>query len=170
MGGVNALPGHEGRTRITGRLEDSGGDPDSHQPMKKSHRFFPQTKALLLLCMLLAGTLGGTSFNLCAKEKNPKKEKETKPAEYALIKGSVFREDGFSVRGASVSCRRASDNKPRWETVSGDGGEFAFRVPAGKMQYIITAETSGFQPVSKTVDITKDERQDISIVLKARKP
>ncbi|MBZ5535053.1 MAG: carboxypeptidase-like regulatory domain-containing protein [Acidobacteriia bacterium] len=138
--------------------------------MKKTNRHFPQSRTLLLLATLLAGTLWGGSSNLCAKEKNPGKEKEPKSADYALIKGSVFREDGFSVRGARVSCRRASDAKPRWETVSGDGGEFAFRVPAGKMQYLITAELGGFQSASKTVDIAKDERQDISIVLNTRKP
>jgi carboxypeptidase family protein len=138
--------------------------------MKKTNRLIPQTKTLLLLCTLLAGIIGGVSLNLCAKEKDPKKEKETKPAEYALIKGSVFREDGFSVRGARVSCRRTSDAKPRWETISGEGGEFAFRLPAGKMQYIIAVELSGFLPASKSVDIAKDERQDISIVLNARKP
>ncbi|MBZ5552278.1 MAG: carboxypeptidase-like regulatory domain-containing protein [Acidobacteriia bacterium] len=138
--------------------------------MKRTNRHYLQTRTLLFLCTLLACTLSGISFNLSAKEKSPKKEKDSKLAEYALIKGSVFREDGFSLRGAHVSCRRTSDAKAKWETLSGDGGEFAFRVPAGKMQYIITAELSGFQSASKTVDIAQDERQDISIVLNARKP
>lgn len=102
------------------------------------------------------------------KEKKPKPEKPS--VQYALIKGSVFREDGFSLRGARVVCRRTADAKPHGETISGEGGEFAFRVPVGKAQYEITAEARGFEPATRIVEIQQDERRDISIVLKSKTP
>lgn len=133
--------------------------------MKKSnHPFF------LMVVILGAGlctTFMPGSTTLLAKDKKPKK---SKTADYALIKGSVFRGDGFSLRGARVTCRRAADSKPKWETFSGENGEFAFRVPVGKMQYIVTAEWSGAEPASKTVEITNNERQDIAIILKSKTP
>ncbi|MGB7624706.1 MAG: carboxypeptidase-like regulatory domain-containing protein [Terriglobia bacterium] len=138
--------------------------------MRKPDRRFLHVVVGFSLCVTLAATLFAAPPSMGTKEKEPKKGKDTKSADYALIKGSVFRDDGISLRGARVSCRRASDSKAKWDTFSGDGGEFAFRVPVGKMQYIITAELSGFQPASKTVEIANDERQDISIVLSAKKP
>jgi hypothetical protein len=125
---------------------------------------------LITIWAVLAFALLLDSSSLIAKDKKTKPEKDAKIADYALIKGSVFREDGFSIQGARVSCRRVSDSKPKWETSSGDGGEFAFRLPVGKMQYIVTADLKGFEPGSKTVEITNDERQDISIVLIRKNP
>jgi Carboxypeptidase regulatory-like domain len=133
------------------------------------HRFL-QIEIGFLLGVIWAVSLLAVPSNWVAKEEGSRNAKEKKSADYALIRGSVFRDDGFSMRGARVSCRRAKDSKPKWETFSGEGGEFAFRLPVGKMQYIITAEMNGFQPASKTVEIANDERQDISIVLSARKP
>lgn len=117
----------------------------------------------LLLCTLslIVFSLGPT---LLAKDK------KTKGAEYALIKGSVFRADGFSVRGVRVVCRRANESKPKWETITGEAGEFAFRLPLGKMQYVIFAEAEGFESVPKTVTIENDERQDIALILKSKTP
>jgi|GEM_PF-4914377 len=126
--------------------------------------------SLINICAVLTFTLLMDSMSLIAKEEKTKPEKGAKTADYALIKGSVFREDGFSIQGAHVSCRRVSDSKPKWKTSSGEGGEFAFRLPVGKMQYMVTAELEGFEPASKTVEIANDERQDISIVLIRKNP
>ncbi|MDD5543833.1 MAG: carboxypeptidase-like regulatory domain-containing protein [Acidobacteriia bacterium] len=126
--------------------------------------FRPRHRGVILLAGLSLLLSFATGF---AKDKPPKKDKNT---DYALIKGSVFRDDGLSLRGARITCRRATDSKPKWETVSGEGGEFAFRVPIGKMDYIVSAEMKGFQEASKTVSILQDERQDISIILPIKKP
>lgn len=107
---------------------------------------------------------------LLAKDKKREKERKSKAADYALVKGSVFREDGFSVRGVRVVCRRANESKPRWEAVTGEAGEFAFRLPIGKMQYVISTGAEGFESVPKTVTIENEERQDISLILKFKKP
>jgi hypothetical protein len=133
--------------------------------MKKSSNPLFVALTLSTLCLALLLAFFTPSSLALAKEK-----KKEKGPEYALIKGSVFRDDGFSVQGARITCRKAADKKPKWETSSGEGGEFAFRVPAGKMEYIVTAEAPGWEPASKNVEIEKDERQDISIVLNSKKP
>ena len=127
-----------------------------------------------ILSLVLALTIGiagavGVLFTApsWAKDKKPEKEKI---ADYSLIAGSVFRDDGFSLRGAKVTCRRSTDKKAKWETYSSEAGEFAFRLPVGKMKYVVTAELKGFEPASKAVQIENNERQDISIVLPAKKP
>lgn len=136
--------------------------------MRKTLRILLVLFLLAALPVRMAVTVLVSPAVLLAKEKKPKKS--DKASDYALIKGSVFKEDGFSVRGARVTCRKAGDTKPKWETTSGDGGEFAFRLPVGKMQYLITAEMKGFESVSKPVEIENDERQDISIILKSKTP
>ena len=133
--------------------------------MKKSSKtlFVALTLSILCLALLLA-------FFTPASMPFAKEKKKEKGPEYALIKGSVFRDDGFSVRGARITCRKAADKKPKWEIFSGEGGEFAFRVPVGKMKYVVTVEAPGWEPAVKNVEIEKDERQDISIVLNSKKP
>jgi hypothetical protein len=133
--------------------------------MKKSPKLLFVALTLSTLCLALLPAFFTPTSPALAKDK-----KKEKGSEYALIKGSVFRDDGFSIQGARITCRKAADKKPKWETFSGEGGEFAFRVPAGKMEYIVTAEAPGREPASKNVEIEKDERQDISIVLNSKKP
>ncbi len=131
--------------------------------MKTSAHY--RLRVFLIGLFSVAFAFSGSTALLSAKNK-----KKEPPADYALIKGSVFREDGFSIQGAKVTCRRATDKKPKWETTSSEGGEFAFRVPVGKMEYIVMAEMKGFDSTSKKVDIVNDERQDISIILPSKKP
>ncbi len=134
---------------------------------RKTQRLLRRRAAFLFICF------GGFFLLLLPTWVSPAKDKKPKAdlkIDYALIKGTVFREDGFTLRGAKVSCRRAEDKKPKWETLSGEDGEFAFRLPTGKMEYIIDVEMKGYQSNSKKVEIANDERQDISITLTANKP
>jgi hypothetical protein len=132
------------------------------------HRHMISVRLLILFCCVGLGlAVAFPSSPGFAKDKKPSAGKN---ADYALVKGSVFRDDGLSLRGARVTCRLATEKKPKWDTVSGEGGEFAFRLPVGKMEYVVSANFQGFEPVSKNVTIENDERQDISIVLTAKKP
>jgi len=74
-----------------------------------------------------------------------------------------------------VRIRRAGEKKFRWELYSDHNGEFAQRLPAGKEDYVVTADLKGFrssngkplQLVSDVpVHIENDERADIGLHLK----
>src|SRR5260370_23477688 len=67
-----------------------------------------------------------------------KKLKPTEP--YALIFGPVWGPDDRAVFGVNVKIRRVPDKKPKWEITSNHAGEFAQRVPAGKADYVVTAD------------------------------
>jgi hypothetical protein len=99
-----------------------------------------------------------------------------KPKPYALIYGTVWDPDGHPLYGVTVKIRLASDKKKktRWELYSNHTGEFAQRVPAGKADYIVTADVKGYKtPNGKrlkpapevAVHIEEDERSDIGLHL-----
>jgi len=117
---------------------------------------------LLLSLPANAGKLGfAPAPQLSKPEADAKKN-------YALIYGTVWDADDHPVAGVSVTIRRASDKKPKWELVSDKRGEFAQRVPVGAQDYIIQAniKTPQGQPKPEiTVHIDNDERKDVSIRL-----
>jgi hypothetical protein len=93
---------------------------------------------------------------------------------YALIFGTVWGPDDRPVYGIAVKIRRAQDKKPRWEISSDHHGEFAQRVPAGKVDYVVWADLKGvkMQDGSRlrlaqevTLQIEYDERADIGLHL-----
>jgi hypothetical protein len=93
---------------------------------------------------------------------------------YALIFGTVWGPDDHPVYGVKVRIRREGEKKARWEQYSNHGGEFAQRVPAGKQDYVVWAETKGIkskngqqlQADEVKVHIDSDERADTSLHLK----
>jgi hypothetical protein len=97
-----------------------------------------------------------------------------KPKPYALIFGTVWDPDGRPLYAVKVRIRRADEAKARWELYSNHNGEFAQRLPAGKADYIVWADTKGYKlPSGKklkpgpevTVHIDDDERSDIGLHL-----
>ena len=97
-----------------------------------------------------------------------------KPKPYALIFGTVWDPGGHPLYGVKVKIRPADEKKARWELYSNHTGEFAQRVPAGKADYIVSADVKGYKlpsgrrlkPGSEvTVHIDDDERSDIGLHL-----
>ena len=96
------------------------------------------------------------------------------PAEeaYALIAGSVFRPNGASMPSVEVTLSAEPDEqkgkkpKARKQT-SNFRGEFTFRVPAKAMRYTLSVRSSGYKPLTKTVQVAGDERQDVSLMLES---
>ena len=99
-----------------------------------------------------------------------------KPQPYAVIVGTVWDPDGHPLYGVKVKIRRADDKdkKTRWELYSNHTGEFAQRLPAGKADYIVSADVKGYKLPSGrqlkpgaevTVHIDYDERSDIGLHL-----
>jgi hypothetical protein len=97
------------------------------------------------------------------------------PKDYALIFGTVWGPDDRPVYGVKVKIRKAGDKKARWEVYSNRVGEFEQRVPVGKQEYIVWADTKCYKsPDSKhlqsgpevTVHIENNERADTGLHLK----
>jgi hypothetical protein len=92
-------------------------------------------------------------------------KKKSKPAPEALLFGTVFQENGFLVRGARVVVTGVDNPKIRKEAASDIQGEFAVRVPAGKGRYTVEVKADGFSPETKTVEVSGDERVDLTFHL-----
>lgn len=94
---------------------------------------------------------------------------------YALIFGTVWGPDDRPVYGVKVRIRRAEKKHAKWELYSDHSGEFAQRLPAGKADYVVWADTKGLKTLNGkklepgpevTVHIESDERADIGLHLK----
>ena len=89
---------------------------------------------------------------------------------YSVIRGAVFHGAGFTLRNAIVTLERIDGiKKLKQDTVSQDGGEFAFRLKAEKARYRITAMAKGFQPASLEIEIESDEVRNIALTLQQEK-
>lgn len=93
---------------------------------------------------------------------------------YALIFGTVWGPENQALYGVKVKIRRADQKKAHWELFSDHRGEFAQRLPAGKADYVVWAESKDYklasgkklQPGTEvTVHIENDERADIGLHL-----
>lgn len=85
---------------------------------------------------------------------------------YALIAGTVFREDGLSLPGARVVLEPEGEARRdrrfrKQEAVSDARGEFAFRVPPLPSEYRLTASAPGFESQHRQVQIQGEERIDV---------
>ena len=98
-----------------------------------------------------------------------------KPDDYAYIFGTVWGPDDRPIPGVKVKIRRAADKKARWELYSNRRGEFEQRVPVGKQDYVVWADTKGYNlpkvghlqaGPEVTVHIENNERADTGLHLK----
>ena len=110
-----------------------------------------------------------------AEQKDALEAKKPHEKPYALIFGTVWGPDDRPVYGVKVNVRRAREKKIRWELYSDHNGEFAVRLPAGRQDYVVAADTKGVKPLSGKqlqavkeahVHIENDERSDIGLHLK----
>jgi hypothetical protein len=113
--------------------------------------------ALLLACSLCTTVLG--------VPQDPPEKQATKSAaksripEYALIFGTVWDTDNHPAFGVHVLLRRSGEKKVRWEAFSDHRGEFAFRVPTGKMDYELEAD-------EKSIKLLKNNKLGHAIPVK----
>lgn len=85
---------------------------------------------------------------------------------YSLIRGAVFYGAGYSMPNAAVTIERVDGGgKFKQERLSGEGGEFGFRLKAEKAKYKVTASAKGFQSASTEVEIEGDEVRNIALTL-----
>jgi hypothetical protein len=85
---------------------------------------------------------------------------------YAVIRGAVFFGAGYTLPNATVTIERIDGGKKfKQETISREGGEFAFRLKADKAKYRIIANARGFQPATIEIEIESDEVRNIALTL-----
>lgn len=95
------------------------------------------------------------------------KEKKTARQSGAVLAGTVFRDAGFSLRGAEIVVTPAKDGKKkaRWTATSDARGEFFLRLPAGPASYNVVVRAPGYREQRKEVTFAADERYDFSFLL-----
>lgn len=117
------------------------------------------------LALLLTTALLGCALLLGAADKNE--------APHAVVAGTVFRENGFSLPGAAVTLTvKDAPGVPKTkakklQSVSDSRGEFAFRVPPGAGTYVVRASLKGFQAVEKEASVSGEERVEVTLMLPA---
>jgi hypothetical protein len=85
---------------------------------------------------------------------------------YAVIAGTVFHDNGFSLAGAAVTLSRKDAPKAKgMQSVSDSRGEFAFRVSPVPAAYVVKASLKGYQPAEKEVSVAGEERVEVTLSL-----
>jgi uncharacterized membrane protein len=85
---------------------------------------------------------------------------------YAVVRGAVFHGPGYTLPNATVTIERIDGGRKfKQETVSHEGGEFAFRLRAEKAKYRLTATARGFQPASIEIEVEGDEARNVALTL-----
>jgi len=92
--------------------------------------------------------------------------KDRKPAAYAIVAGTVFRDSGFSLAGAEVELALAAgpDSPVKFKKlkhISDARGEFAFRVPVEPAKYTVSVKAPGFRAEEKQVSAGGEQRFDV---------
>jgi len=109
----------------------------------------------------------GVLFSLLLTAAWAAADKSKRTAEpYGLVAGTVFQESGQVLRGAEITVRPDPEGKPsvklRTATASSDArGEFAVRVPAFPMRYIVSVRAPGFRQQEKTAETSGEERVEL---------
>jgi len=96
------------------------------------------------------------------------KKKEKPLDNYSVVAGTVFREPGYALPEADVTLAPAGESPGKMKKLSfstNTRGEFAFRIPAVKASYLVTAGAKGYQRQQKTVDVQPEERVDVTFML-----
>jgi hypothetical protein len=139
---------------------------------RRACRLLPPARYFLLLLLILVSVFYPHFPPQANAAPASKKLKPSDP--YALIFGTVWGPDNRAAYGVKVIIHSASGKKPKWELFSDHAGEFAQRVPAGKNDYIVTADLKGVKtqdghPVHLQEDVPVhveyDERVDIGLHL-----
>lgn len=114
-------------------------------------------------------TLAAGVFLLFAGTAIAGKKKEKPLDTYSVVAGTVFREPGLALPEADVTLAMAGDEASKkikkLSFSTNTRGEFAFRLPAVKGSYVVTASAKGFRKQQKTVEVQPEERVDVTFML-----
>lgn len=88
---------------------------------------------------------------------------------YGLIRGATLDPSGYSLQNVQITLERTDNKKfKKIEKLSIEGGEFAFRVPAEKGTYRVTASADGFKTISKEVTVDGDEIRQVVLQMEKK--
>ncbi len=131
--------------------------------MKRKKRTKPGSSFLRALGRFVIGLLilGAPVVPECAG-----KDRKSNAPSYAVVAGTVFRDNGFSLPGAEVEIGFSGSPDParkfkKMKQMSDRRGEFAFRVPSGAAEYKVSVRAAGYQGDEKQVSVGGDERVDV---------
>jgi len=99
-------------------------------------------------------------------------EENRKPEPYGIVAGTVFREPGFALPGAQLAlipqleAGQTAGKIKNARAISDARGEFAFRVPAAPMRYLVKVEAKGFSADEKAVTMHGEERTEVTFQLR----
>jgi hypothetical protein len=119
--------------------------------------------SITVVAVLFAALLANPTALLSAPFASDKHQ-----APYALIYATVWGKGAETVYGVKVQLRRAGNKKVIAEQTSNHTGEVAFRVPAGKQDYTLTADVKLSKDKAKpeaTAHVENDERVEVSLHL-----
>ncbi|HSF24047.1 MAG TPA: carboxypeptidase-like regulatory domain-containing protein [Blastocatellia bacterium] len=131
------------------------------------------------------GFQGGTMIRMQQVEGGKETEVKTirldkAKARTSLIRGAVFDIEGRSLPGARVKLIRVptadeeKDNKRvdslKLDYTANSRGEFAFRVPARRARYRVTASLGGYKPETKVAEVHEDEAVPLAFSLAPDSP
>lgn len=91
-------------------------------------------------------------------------------APHAVVAGTVFHQPGFALAGARVVLTSIPDSgsstKPvSQKAVTGERGEFAFRLPPTEAHYKISVSAKHFAGQEKTVEVRGEEQVETTFLL-----
>ena len=117
-----------------------------------------------LFCLVLAA---------CGTAAAEGKKKPEGALEYAVVGGTVFRDNGFALADAEVTLAEAKESAAnakakvkKLKATSSPRGEFSFRVPPLAGKYRVSVSAKGFQSAEKVVEIQGgSERVDATFSL-----
>jgi uncharacterized GH25 family protein len=97
----------------------------------------------------------------------------------SLVRGAVFDSQGASLAGARVKLNRVPTDEEAKEKkhvsshsmsyTTNSRGEFAFRLPAVRARYEVTASADGYKSETKTVEVSESEAVPLAFSLEPGK-
>ena len=88
-----------------------------------------------------------------------------------FIRGSVFTEEGRSVPGVRVDLARVIDENSTHKLdsrITGETGEFVFRLPPDAGRYRLTLKADGTEPASKDVEVDNPAVYRVALTYKKK--
>ena len=115
--------------------------------------FGPIVRRWVVLCLALAAAVPQAVAD--------GKKKPVGGPEYAVVGGTVFRDNGFALADAEVTLEIVPDagstgsksKVKKLKSTTSPRGEFTFRVPAAPAKYRVAVSMKGFRPGEKMVEI-----------------
>lgn len=94
---------------------------------------------------------------------------QQRPAEQAMLFGTVFRGSYLALEGARVVAYNEAKPKKKYRAITNYRGEYRIRVPAGDATYVVTASAPRFAQSQRTVKVYGIEKSTANLILEPRK-